>query len=128
MRRQENARCPACRYAAMPIDADLGDLVTCPTCGVKLRVYGSSERDADGRTCSLWLVRAVPETRAGAAEAALRTVADMGCSRSMARATGEDCRARYREAMGGRMTPEEQRANYCPRCVAADALESLPEK
>lgn len=68
-------------------------------------------------------------TRADAAEAALRKVAEMPCQTPGAGRLGfwADCRQREREAMGGRVPPEEQRDSWCPRCVAADALESLPE-
>jgi hypothetical protein len=63
------------------------------------------------------------------AEAGLREVAEMKCTSPY---SGNvrwwvDCRDRERKSMGGRKSPEEQRRGWCPRCVAADALEHLPE-
>lgn len=68
-------------------------------------------------------------TRAEAAEAALHKVADMPCVHSLHnRYMGvADCREREAVFMGGELTSEEQRKSWCPRCVAADALEHLPE-
>lgn len=61
--------------------------------------------------------------------AALRKVAEMPCRSPGAGRFGfwADCRERERKAMGGKVPPEQQRESWCPRCVAADALEHLPE-
>lgn len=68
-------------------------------------------------------------TRAEAAEAGLRKVAEMPCTSPGSRRFGfwADCREREAKAMGGKVSPEEQRESWCSRCVAADALEHLPE-
>lgn len=66
-------------------------------------------------------------TRAEAAEVGLRKVAGMPCVRGTWLREGVDCRQAEREAMGGCIPEEEQRRWWCPRCVAADALEHLPE-
>jgi hypothetical protein len=60
--------------------------------------------------------------------AALRKVAEMPCTAPGSARIGlwEDCRQREREARS-KLTPENQRTFWCPRCVAADALEHLPE-
>lgn len=62
--------------------------------------------------------------------ASLRKVAEMPCISPGSQGRfgfWADCRQREREAMGGKVPPEEQRQSWCPRCVAADALEHLPE-
>lgn len=59
-------------------------------------------------------------TRAEAAEAGLRKVTEMPCTSPGTRghfAMWKDCRERKKET----------RESWCPRCVAADALEHLPE-
>jgi len=68
-------------------------------------------------------------TRGEAAEAALRKVAEMRCALPMAGRPDwyADCREAGRDAMGGTIPEAEQRRWWCPRCVAADALENLPK-
>lgn len=67
-------------------------------------------------------------TRAEAAEAALRKVASGPCLNGAVHLGWyKDCREARAKAMGGTIPPEQQRAEWCPRCVAADELEHLPE-
>ena len=68
-------------------------------------------------------------TRAEATLAGLRKVAEMPCvqARHNRYMKVADCREREAVVMGGKIPPEEQRRGWCPRCVAADALEHMPE-
>lgn len=66
-------------------------------------------------------------TRAEAAESALLEVAAFPCASSGSGLLWEDCRERERKANGGALPAEVQRRHWCARCVAADALEHLPE-